>query len=188
MRFLHGSRWLGWVLFGVVVQAACAHSPVPVPREKVEAEVSRAEVAFGALRARLMTRLTTAIADSGLAGAIDVCGTEAQAMANEIGRANGVTVGRTSFRLRNHTNAPKPWAKAFVDSAENRPMLFDLGKSVGVLAPIPAGALCVSCHGPRDRWVPEVQAVLAKRYPKDEAVNFTEGDLRGYFWAEVPKR
>ncbi len=34
---------------------------------------------------------------------------------------------------------------------------------------------------------PAVKEVLASGYPRDEATGFAEGDLRGWFWIEVPK-
>ncbi len=172
----------------LVVAAGCARAPVPVTRDAVEPEAARAEQAFGALKARLLTRLTTAVGEAGPAGAIEVCSAEAATMTREIGAAQGVEVGRTSFRLRNPANAPRAWAKAHVEAAEGRPALFDLGDRVGVLAPMQLGAVCVTCHGPKESLAPEVVAALAQRYPADQAVGFAEGELRGYFWAEVPKR
>ncbi len=168
--------------------AACARAPVPVTREAFPQEAERAEVAFGALKAGLLSRLSAAIGQDGPAGAISVCSTEALPLTEQIAIERGVEVGRTSFRLRNAKNAPRAWAAAHVASAENRPAYFDLGDRVGVLAPMPLGGLCVTCHGPREGLAPDVRDALAQRYPDDQAVDFQEGDLRGYFWAEVPKR
>jgi hypothetical protein len=64
----------------------------------------------------------------------------------------------------------------------------DLGSKVGVLQPIPMGDTCSLCHGTKS-WMPEdVAAVLARSYPNDEATGFTTGDVRGWVWAEVPKK
>ena len=167
--------------------------PPAVSREAVEPQAARAEQAFGALKARLMTRLSVAMGEGGPAAAIAVCSSEAQKMTAEIGAANGLELGRTSFRVRNRANAPRPWAATTVaagegqQAAEVKPALFDLGDRVGVLAPMPVGAMCVTCHGPKEQLPPEVSAALAERYPSDRATGFAEGDLRGFFWAEVPK-
>ena len=48
--------------------------------------------------------------------------------------------------------------------------------------------MCDSCHGPADRIDPAVQAMLAVRYPGDRATGFVEGQLRGWFWVEVPRQ
>lgn len=176
------------VLLLALVAAGCTRAPVPLAREQAEPEVSLAEQAFGALKAKLMTRLTTAMAEGGPGSAITVCGAEAQALSAALGQEHGIELGRTSFRLRNAANAPRPWAATHVSTAEARGASFDLGKKVGVLAPIPLAGMCVACHGPRETLSPDVAAALAVRYPDDRAVGFAEGDLRGYFWAEVPKR
>ena len=35
---------------------------------------------------------------------------------------------------------------------------------------------------------PEVQHALKESYPVDRAVGFAEGEVRGWFWVELPKR
>jgi hypothetical protein len=48
--------------------------------------------------------------------------------------------------------------------------------------------LCAACHGDPDKLDPRVRHELADRYPNDHALNFRTGELRGWFWAEVPKK
>jgi hypothetical protein len=38
-----------------------------------------------------------------------------------------------------------------------------------------------------DRLSPAVREELKERYPADQATGFKDGDLRGWFWVEVPK-
>jgi mono/diheme cytochrome c family protein len=52
--------------------------------------------------------------------------------------------------------------------------------------PITISAQCLACHGARDRLAPGVADALAKLYPKDNATGYDDGDLRGWFWVEVP--
>ena len=171
----------------------CASAPVPTSREHVEPFVSEAEQAIDLLRAKLLQRLTEAMAQGGAAGAIDVCSVEASRLAADVGATRGVTLGRTSFRVRNPNNAPRAWATAAVQAAAGKRaseaglLVFDLGDRVGVLQPIPLGAMCLACHGARASLSPDVIAALAARYPSDRAVDFAPGDLRGFFWAEVRK-
>jgi hypothetical protein len=179
------------LLLAAVAAVSCARAPAAVTRERVEPQAAKADQAIGALRARLLTRVTQAMGEGGPAKAIEVCSAEALTLTEEIGRAQGVEVGRTSFRVRNPANAPRPWAAATVNAAEGlkaadaKPAFFDLGDRVGVLQPMPVGAVCVTCHGARLQ--PEVEAAVKARYPADRATGFAEGDLRGFFWAEVPK-
>ena len=47
--------------------------------------------------------------------------------------------------------------------------------------------MCVTCHGAKESFSPALIGALAERYPSDQAVGFAEGDLRGWFWAELTK-
>jgi hypothetical protein len=101
--------------------------------------------------------------------------------------------GRTSDRLRNPTNAPRAWAVDLVKANAGRQardvdgFAVDLGNKIGVLRPIAQRPLCANCHGPADRLSPAVRAELSERYPADKALGFTEGEIRGWFWVEIPK-
>jgi Protein of unknown function (DUF3365) len=170
---------------------SCARAPVAVSRERVEPQAAKAEAAIAQLRAKLLTRVTEVMGQGGPVKAIEVCSTEALALTGEIGRAQGIELGRTSFRVRNPANAPRPWAAdtvsagAGLKAADARPALFDLGDRIGVLQPMPVGAVCLTCHGAV--LPPGVAEAVKARYPDDRAIGFAEGDLRGFFWAEVPR-
>jgi hypothetical protein len=72
-------------------------------------------------------------------------------------------------------------------AAEVEPLVVDLGKTIGVVRPIGTASACTTCHGPDEKRPPQLQRLLAEHYPQDKAVGFSEGDVRGFFWAEVPK-
>jgi hypothetical protein len=190
------------VLFAFLLPPAFASSQTPPsPRAYPIADapaallggVRRADPAFEALRGALMTELTRALAEGGPPAAIAVCHQQAAAVADRVAREQGIAIGRTSDRLRNPTNAPRPWATAIVARHAARPAagidgyVVDLGDRVGVLRPLAMGSLCAGCHGPADQIDPEIREVLLAWYPHDRAVGFREGDLRGWFWAELPK-
>ena len=46
---------------------------------------------------------------------------------------------------------------------------------------------CLACHGPAEALDEEVRVALAELYPEDRATGFRSGDLRGWFWVEVPR-
>ena len=48
-------------------------------------------------------------------------------------------------------------------------------------------AKCAMCHGPQKFRPPDVDALLKANYPHDRANDYTNGDLRGFYWAEVSK-
>lgn len=164
-----------------------------VPPELAPA-VAKADAALGALRERLFARLNELILQGGPIKAIQVCSAEAPAIAKEIGDASGVEIGRTSFRIRNPGNAPRPWAADLVREAAGKkagdvaPVVVDLGDRLGLLRPIGVMPACTRCHGAADGIDAQVRAELARRYPEDRATGFAPGDLRGFMWAEVAKR
>jgi hypothetical protein len=98
-----------------------------------------------------------------------------------------VEIARTSFRLRNPQNQPPPWAVPLVEQGVAEPRYVSLPKGgLGALLPIHLKPTCLMCHGPEDQILPDVREALAKQYPEDKATGFEEGDLRGWFWVEVP--
>jgi len=58
--------------------------------------------------------------------------------------------------------------------------------SPAALLPIKLKATCLICHGPKEQIAADVLAELGKRYPDDQATDFQEGELRGWFWVIAP--
>lgn len=106
----------------------------------------------------------------------------------------GVRVGRTSARLRNPGNAPPQWAEAYLAATDGRKatdvagVAFDLGDRVGLLRPIEVRKRCLGCHAPREALAEGTRRWLERAYPRDRAVGYALGDLRGFWWAEAPAR
>jgi hypothetical protein len=152
----------------------------------------RSEAAIAELQATLLARLKGALGAGGPQAAVTVCRDEAQTLTASIGARHALQIGRTSDRVRNSANAPRPWAAAHVASSagikvsDAKPAVIDLpGGGVGVLRPIGTAEFCLLCHGPRDAVQGVIGTVLATSYPNDRAVGFAPGDLRGWFWVEA---
>jgi uncharacterized protein DUF3365 len=169
-----------------------------VPAEEASADlqpaIARAQTAARLLQTALQNRLVEVLPKAGPAKAANVCRQEAYAIAADIGMQQGLSMGRTSHKLRNPNNAPRPWAAAIVSGqaqtkyAGAKTYAADLGSQVGVLVPIGMGEACSLCHGTKS-WIPgEVAALLKQSYPQDQATGFATGDIRGWVWAEVPKQ
>jgi hypothetical protein len=177
--------------------AAGAEPARPIPPDAVPAELApvvlRANDAIDELRDRLVKRLMGLLQQGGAREALGVCPTEAPRIEKQVGDTHHLAIGRTSFRLRNAANAPRPWAAAYVAAAagkkgeEVKPAVFDLGDRLGVLRPIVTLPTCTRCHGPAEAIAPEVKDELARRYPKDQGTGFAAGDVRGFVWVEVQK-
>lgn len=152
-----------------------------------EAAKAKAIAAKNALFERLSGRLSTVLKADGPAAAIEVCSREASDIARTVGTEQGVQIGRTSLKLRNPANAPPDWVKPLMDPSSVDPQFISLPNGhTGALLPIKLQTKCVTCHGATDLIPQGVREQLSKLYPRDQATGFNEGDLRGWFWVNVP--
>ncbi|MEN8160587.1 MAG: DUF3365 domain-containing protein [Myxococcota bacterium] len=150
--------------------------------------VREAAAAIGRLRAELGEALAGAL-QQGPEAAIDVCRLEAPRIAGRVAPA-GISVGRTSHRLRNPENAPQAWMVPLLEEfARSEPTpgasrTVDLGaRGTGYVEPIYVQPLCTTCHG--EQVAPALLERIREHYPDDRAVGFREGEFRGLFWAVV---
>lgn len=150
------------------------------------AKRERVFAAKDALFERLKGRLVEVLGQEGPAQAIEVCKSEAPRLAEEVSREQGLRIGRTSFRLRNAQNQPPDWAKPLVKRQIEEATFLTSGADLVALLPIRLSGECLLCHGPVEMIPEEVKQTLAREYPDDQATGFEEGDLRGWFWVEVP--
>ena len=88
-----------------------------------------------------------------------------------------------AIRKINHPH----WAAPFVEKQIEDQVTLELpDHTLAVLTPIRLMVACTLCHGTDDQVMPEVKAAIVSNYPEDRATGFSEGDIRGYFWVEVP--
>lgn len=176
-------------------KASTANAWTPVtPDTLTHSQQAQRRLALDAKDA-MFTRLFAALGeatskpgpDGGTAGAIGVCKDEAPKIAQTVAREKGVMIGRTSVKLRNPANAAPSWAVGVLNDQPAEPRLAaNTDGSLGVTLPIKLAANCLACHGSLETIEPAVKAALAAKYPKDQATGFKQGDLRGWFWVEVP--
>jgi len=135
-----------------------------------------------------MGELMNSFMKGGAKGSITVCKTKAPEVAKTVSQKHGLKIGRTSFKIRNsETNQPPKWAEEFVAKKSPHQTYVDLNEDrLGVLFPIKVNSFCLNCHGEKDKLGEGVAEALAANYPNDKATGFKDGDLRGYFWVEVP--
>jgi hypothetical protein len=173
------------------VLAAALALACAAPRAEPEAEpddaLARGAALIAPFKQRLLAELTAALAQ-GPAHAIEVCSARAPQLAAEAS-VQGARVGRTSHRLRNPGNAPPAWADALLASyvageSKAARAVSIAGGRIGYVEPIFMQPLCTTCHG--EAIAPDLVSVLRARYPRDRAVGFRVGELRGLAWAELP--
>lgn len=190
------------LLFAMVLCAGCSQ-PATVESESnkkaapqiMRLDESQQQQRAAAIAAKeklfqsLLGELTSSIGENGVAQSIEVCKTKAPELARMVSEEMNLKIGRTSFLLRNDKSAPPAWAASHVQDRVENEVNVDLGEDrLGVLLPIRLNDACIQCHGQSDAIDATVQVALATHYPNDQATSFAAGDLRGYFWVEVPSR
>lgn len=171
-----------WTPLPLLCLSLALQGQAPAPALKARAEAARTD-----LFARLSGRLQEVLKGQGPAAAVTVCQAEAPGLAQAVGVAHGVRIGRTSWKLRNPGNAVPAWAQAAVSARREEPLLqASPDGGLQALFPIRLAEGCLRCHGEVTTLAPEVRQALRSRYPEDQATGFKAGDLRGWFWVEVP--
>jgi len=100
----------------------------------------------------------------------------------------GITVGRVSRENRNPKNIPKEWMEKYIEAfhkkeIEKKYLTVSISKDkMGLLMPIKTMPVCLKCHG--ENISTGVSEKINSLYPKDKAVGYTVGQIRGFFWAE----
>ena len=148
--------------------------------------LERATAARDALGQRLLGRVLEVVNEDGHAAAVEVCHGEAGPITAAVAEELGVRIGRTSDRNRNVANVAPAWAVEVIAARPAEPVLLPQGDDgLHAVFPIRTMPPCLACHGGEADRAPGVDAVLAARYPDDQATGYAAGELRGWFWVEV---
>lgn len=170
------------------VAALCAQEPFVAQKQN---DMQRAENYLNPFKTELMQTMKQAVEKKGAAAAVDTCHLQAPAILNknlDLLKKDHVEMGRTSDKLRNTQNVPRPWVvkylAEFIKGSRKDALVVEIDdKRVGYLAPIGIQPLCLNCHG--QKIDQKVQQVITENYPKDQATNYKIGDFRGLFWVEM---
>jgi mono/diheme cytochrome c family protein len=169
--------------------AAAASEVEPPARLEAKAVADR-------FHQELAGKLTAAITEGGPLLAVDVCRVEAPAIASRLSRESGWQVRRVGTRVRNPvTGLPDAWEQRQLADFARRLAAGEPAPAVETWAEVeePAGRMqrymraipvapqCLVCHGERGAQSAELQALLAREYPHDEAFGYQPGELRGAF-------
>ena len=194
------------VAVGCLAVAGCSRQPEPEAQVEVvapavdwltietidmtatqKAQQELVAAATNTLMSELLGELEAALASGGGSAGIQTCREKAPEIAARVSQQFGLKIGRTSHRLRSPNNTPPAWAQLQVANQIAEPTyLAGSGGQFAALLPIRLKAECQMCHGPTEAIDEGIQQAIATFYPNDQAVGFTEGDLRGWIWVEVP--
>jgi len=119
--------------------------------------------------------------------AIEICQMKAPEIEKQVS-SEGIKIGRVSLKKRNPQNAPKAWMRSYIKEFHEKKIsknyiITDLnnGKK-GLLKPIRTMPLCLKCHG--ENIDKSLYRAILNKYPKDRAIGYKVGEIRGFFWAE----
>ncbi len=147
----------------------------------------------GAVPPKLLQVLNGEIAKGGPASAIGVCSEQAPKMAKAASEQTGWAIRRVSLRHRNPKAVPDEWERATLEEFDRRaaagesPATLEKWESVGsadkkearYMKALPVQQVCLACHGPADKLLPDVAAQLQTRYPADKGTGYSLGQIRG---------
>lgn len=146
------------------------------------------------LAGTLTGELKKAKEEGGAPAAITVCNTKAAGLTEQVNAESDWEIRRTSLKLRNPENAPDEWEKAALEAFDKKakiganPQLLTFSQVVvdeqgrkvfRMMKAIPVAEQCLGCHGAEVN--PEIYQRIKTLYPTDQAIGFSEGDIRGAF-------
>ena len=140
---------------------------------------------LGPFKQTLKTALVSGM-EAGPVAAISVCSEEAPMISGNLS-VDGVTMGRSSHKLRNQENIAPGWAApllaGYAAGEQEGPVAVEYAENrFGYIEPIMIQPMCLNCHG--SELNPDVAAAISEQYPDDQATGFSVGDFRGVFWVE----
>ena len=154
-------------------------------KEFTEVGQSIVKVSFESLSGNLKA----AANNGGLSNAIQFCNVNAIPLTDSLSKNFNVKIKRSSLKLRNLNNYPDSLEAYMLDlyvqiQKMKKPMvgkaLLANNNDVLYFAPIILKSECLKCHGSVGSDIKdETYALIKNLYPKDEAVGFQEGELRG---------
>ncbi|MCC6760487.1 MAG: DUF3365 domain-containing protein [Chitinophagaceae bacterium] len=180
------------LLFAAIGYQSCIEeSPIAEQQLYLQRGDSIATATFDTLRKSLLHAMET----KGIAGAVRFCNVQASPITSSLAK-DGITIQRVAERFRNPANAldsvdSKQWQifaqlKARGDSLTN--VVQETETAFVFYKPIIMNPLCGNCHGNKAMGMqPEVLAVIDSLYPKDKALGFVKGDIRGLWKITFPK-
>lgn len=176
----------------LALAAGCAPGPdadAPAAATLTEAETERftatGEAAAAALAQTLIENLQAALTEKGPVGAVEFCAVDGPALTAQVAATQGMTVKRTSFRVRNPANEPDALdaeaLRRFEGSAPGSAGWLQTAATgeIRYYKPLYVQEFCLQCHGPATDLAPGIPQILAERYPGDAATGYAAGDFRG---------
>lgn len=147
----------------------------------------------------LKSNLMSAVKEGGITKAIVFCSNRAQFLIDSLSKAYGVSIKRTTFKVRNPFDKPDDIEikalNTFKKMREEKKGLFPIlkqinDKEVGFYYPILIdNPLCLNCHGTLGETLDStIYKRIKELYPNDNAMGYKLGDFRGMWSLKIPIR
>ena len=150
---------------------------------------------------KVVSAMQEAVAAKGVADAIPVCKYMAPALIKEKRDETGWAIRRVSLKTRNaERGTPDLWEAGVLadfdiraangekpETLEKSEIVTIDGKPVfRYMKALPVGEVCLKCHGPADTLDPALKAQLKETYPHDQAIGYSQGQIRGALTVKRP--
>lgn len=137
----------------------------------------------------LLANVSAKMKEGGPTNAVMFCNENAIDLTHSFSQKN-ISIERVSEKNRNPQNAlsteidQKAWQEIIKMTnvpPKQKHLVMENSKEVVYYKAIPLGMpTCLLCHGNTESDIsPEVQQLISSKYPKDKAINYTMGELRG---------
>lgn len=136
----------------------------------------------------LTKELKTKISEGGAEAAINYCNVAALPLTDSIANLYDVKLRRVSDKIRNPANAPdslekqviRDYKASLIAGEPIQAKVISENGNIRFMAPIILNDLCLKCHGTADENISSNDlSIILMKYPKDLAVNYKVGELRG---------
>lgn len=166
--------------------------------DELTAKVAEARQTADGLMQSVRGVLVELVKDGKFAEAADACSTMAQEMTKNYAEDKGINVYRVSLKYRNTLNRPnkleKRQLKNFDKQAAENTLVKDYYEVVKsgnkrellYMKPLIVQGMCLKCHGSESEIPADVKKILAANYPKDKAIGYKVGDVRGAISVRIP--
>ena len=183
------------ILISALIIAAAIYFYKIEKNKQQEQFVAESSQLIKQLATGLKQELSKAIEKHGVAAAIQTCNIQAPIVTAQTHADSPLSIRRTSLKWRNPANAPDDWERGILEKFEQQlaqgtaieqltytSITNENGKKIlRFMRAIPTNPICLNCHGSENNLTAEVQNMLNKEYPNDQAIGFAVGDIRGAF-------
>lgn len=141
--------------------------------------------------------LTKAISEKGSEGAVEFCNTKAIPITDSMSIVLDAKIKRVSDKPRNPNNQAnvaemafiKTWKESHAKGEVQKPIVTEINNKMVAYYPIVTNQMCMQCHGKSNKDINTATLQKIKNlYPTDQAIGYTENELRGIFVVEMNKK